>query len=79
MNLQMQAMDTLYIESKRVLTNLVTMRENSEKEFKIIETSKISMEIALFQELLVIKCTEVTYKTQLLKNTEFLSHILNEL
>ena len=51
MNLQMQAMDVLYAytESKRVLTNLVAMRENSEKEFKIIfdETLKTSMEIAL--------------------------------
>ena len=38
MKIQIQAMDVLsaYTESKRVLTNLDIMRENSEKEFKII-------------------------------------------
>ena len=45
----MQVMDVLYAytESKRVLTNLDTMRENSEKEFKIIfdETSKLGKDI----------------------------------
>ena len=45
----MQAMDVLYAytESKRVLTNLDTMRESSEKEFKIIfdETSKLGKDV----------------------------------